>query len=351
LKTSRDQLHANRTIAANDEARLLLLDDLTGLRANCWAYSSHEAILAEGIMAADAVQPNDENLSIVKAYYNQVVAPAGQLLKPCDRLDETVHGLNLLRLAARTKEDRYRLGAEKMVSFLIAKSNREGGTLAYIGDLRLVDTLGMTCPFLAEYGSRFDNPPAMKLAVRQVCDFVTYGIEPKSGLPYHGYNPDDSFHPIGVVGWGRGTGWYGLGLVGTLAWLDKADGNRTVMQDALRGLAGALRHYQRPDGGWGALMNVNGSPAYDHYDSSATAMLAFVLQKGMQMNILPGSYQKEVSAALASLKHHTHADGTVDYVQGETMSLVRFSSSFEPSSYGQGMALALAAAELSRQAR
>jgi rhamnogalacturonyl hydrolase YesR len=85
-----------------------------------------------------------------------MVSPAGQILRHCDRVEVTMHGPNLIQLFGMTKDTRYRLAADHMASYLITRSAGEGGTVAYTGHLCLVDTLGMICPFLAEYDSPID---------------------------------------------------------------------------------------------------------------------------------------------------------------------------------------------------
>ena len=339
---SRNQLLADRAVPITDETRLLLLDDARRLGGDPLAFSWSQAMLAKGVLAADALEPSVANLKALRSYYNKMVSPSGHLLRRCDRVDVTMHGSNLIQLAERTKDKRYRLAADEMASYLISRSSNEGGLLAYTEKLRLVDTLGMICPFLAEYGSRYENPKATALALRQLEDFVEHGVDPRTGLPFHGLNPDDECRPIGVIGWGRGAGWFGIGLVDTLAWIDESHKDRPVLEDALRSLATGLRRYQRPAGGWGALVNVD-SP----YDSSATAMLAYVLEKGMRLGILPRDYSREGTAAMDSLKHHTRSDGTVDFAQGDVMGLARHSGAFLPAPYAQGMAcVALAEARL-----
>jgi unsaturated rhamnogalacturonyl hydrolase len=330
---ARAQLVADRAVAMTDETRLLVLDDAGRLRADPLAFSWPHALLARGVLALDARQPNGATLDALRNYYDKMVSPSGHLLRGCHRLDETAHGSNLIDLAERTKDERYRRAADEMAAYLLSRAAKEGGLLAYTARLRLVDTLGIICPFLAEYGDRYSNHQATDLAVRQLEDFLEYGVDPKTALPFHGLNPDDACCPIGVLGWGRGAGWYGIGLVDTLVWLDKSEPARPALEDALQSLAAALRRYQRPAGGWGALINVD-SP----YDSSGTAMLAYVLEKGMELGVLPPDYRRDAAAALRSLKCHTRIDGTVDFAQGNLMGLARHSKQFSPEPYAQGMA-------------
>ena len=119
-------------------------------------------------------------------------------------MDQVTHGTTVLYLAGKTGDNRYIRVADEFASYLAQRSRVEGGTVAYRNKERLVDTLGMVCPFLAEYGCCRKKPEAVELAVRQITDYLKFGIDARSGLLFHGYNPADSNRPVGVVGWGRG---------------------------------------------------------------------------------------------------------------------------------------------------
>jgi unsaturated rhamnogalacturonyl hydrolase len=96
----------------------------------------------------------------------------------------------------------------------------------------LVDTLGMLCPFLAAYGRDFKDARATELAKAQLQEFIDRNLDPSSYLPFHGYFAGGPYR-LGAHAWGRGVGWYMLGLADTLIELDPAEKGYPELKQAL----------------------------------------------------------------------------------------------------------------------
>jgi len=98
---------------------------------------------------------------------------------------------------------------------LVLNLKGEDGTVAYKKyntDYRFVDTIGFICPFLVHYGLHFNQPEAVELAVKQIKTYDDYGMLSKHSIPCHTYNVKTKI-PVGLFGWGRGLGWYAIGLI------------------------------------------------------------------------------------------------------------------------------------------
>jgi unsaturated rhamnogalacturonyl hydrolase len=140
------------------------------------------------------------------------------------------------------------------------------------------------------------------------------------------------------LGWGRGVGWYALGLVDTLAALPLASAHRPRLIESATNLRQSVLRFQRPDGGWGALLTVSGS----EYDSSATALLGYFLLRTSSLGLAPvATPVPSVQRAIASLRARTRANGQVDFSQGSCIGLDRMSQRYAPTPYTQGMAIAV----------
>lgn len=336
-------LNEPKRVRLNDQRRLMIIEDIREWRGNALTFSWPDAMIAKGLVLSNIAVYDSRNDAALEAYYARYLLPDGRLKDGIKYLDQTMHGEVLLYLAEKSESDRYRSAAEHMARYLLDRSGREGGTLAYrpgspIGTLRLVDTLGMICPFLSAYGSRYRNTDATSLAVRHMKDFIRYAVEPRTGLPFHGYNPEENNEPIGAIGWGRGAGWYALGLIDTIRYLPRDDPERKQLEKSASRLAETIHRYQRKEGGWRAVINV-ASP----FDSSATAMLSYFLKRALEEGIIDESYQSTIDRALDALKRHTRSNGKVDYAQGDRMDVDKASSRFEPAPYAQGMTLAFVA--------
>ena len=98
---------------------------------------------------------------------------------------------------------------------MIKNSKGNDGTVYYrstIPSIRFVDTIGFICPFLTLYGSRFNKPEYIDLAVFQIKDYVENAFLTTPFIPAHAFNYKTKV-PLGIYGWGRGLGWFILGIV------------------------------------------------------------------------------------------------------------------------------------------
>ena len=93
-----------------------------------------------------------------------------------------------------------------------------------------VDGIGLACPYLYQYGETFGKTEYRELAVRQIVNFLSYGMDGGTGLPYHGYDMTDGCKH-GIIGWGRAVGWLLRGMVGCLS----SDLWQTASGNALQG--------------------------------------------------------------------------------------------------------------------
>jgi unsaturated rhamnogalacturonyl hydrolase len=319
-------------VPATDQTRLLALDDVRALVRNELALSWPDAMLAKGVIAAHRLARDPRDEEALRRYFDRF------LTQPVRTLDQAMNGEGLIYLYTLTSQDRYRVKASELATYLTARAESEGGTLAYRPSshdrVRYVDSVGLVAPFLAEYGARFHDAKALHLALMQVMEFTRYGIDRATGLPFHGYNPDCGNCPVGALGWGRGAGWYALGLVDSFAWLPPKD--RAQLVEPIRSLAATLGRFERADGGWGSLLNAP-SP----FDSSATSMLTYFLQRAQHARIIGSEYAPSVARAIQALKRATRSNGVVDFAQGDCHGLNQMSAAYGPAPYAQGATLAL----------
>jgi len=294
-------------------------------------------LLTRGILFANLIESNLSGDKVLKKYYQEFLKQKIYIL------DQTADGDALIYLEQTTHNPEYQNKIEEMATYLIERSKKEGGTLAFRPwqdgkkSVRHVDTLGLACPFLAHYGSVYNKPEATELAVRQVLDFIQYGLDSKSGLSFQGYNPSYSNLSVGAAGWGRGVGWYALGLVNTAIWLPKESKELDKLTQAINDLARGIVRYQQSDGGYLGLLTAN----VEHYDSSATSILTYFLKVARTQGWIGPEYDGAILRGVASLKAHTRSNGIVDDAQGVCMGLNQMSSQYGPETYAQGMTLEL----------
>ncbi len=194
-----------------------------------------------------------------------------------------------------------------------------------------VDTLGLACPFLVLWGKTCGRPELEEMAVFQLETFHRYGMLPGTALPNHAFHIGTKL-PLGVYGWGRGTGWYVIGLLDTYRNVtDPA--HRERLRALLLEAAEDYRRFQRPDGGFGSTLQ-----RMDTYDSSATAVLAwFYLSCGEIFG--REDYEEIGGRCLDKLRGVTRITGAIDWCQGDTKGIGIFAQTYDIMPFAQGMAL------------
>ena len=216
----------------------------------------------------------------------------------------------------------------------------EDGTVCYRKDIenyRLVDTIGMICPFLIRYGVMNNKQEPIDLAIRQIEKYSRYGVHAGTNIPAHAYHVKNKV-PMGIFGWGRGVGWYALGLIDSYEELTRDHPKKGYLRKNIALLAESLIKFQRPDGGWGHSFFMDDNI----YDSSATSMALYFLKKSLMNNIISGEvYIKALDKGMLMLERSTRKDGTVDYSQGDTKGIGTYSTLFREMPFTQGIVLAL----------
>ena len=315
------------TVKITDNNRYLLLDMLQGRYRSNTIQSWQTASLLLGLKhigtskCQDAVQRTTDSLLDEHGMFR---------IKPTN-IDCGMLAYSLLK-SSDPKQIR---PAMDFAAELILSHIAEDGTLVYVNDLnsdeRYVDTLGLACPFLASYGITYGKPEYLELAIKQLQKFSQYGLEPNSLLPNHAYSVSSKL-PLGVYGWGRGAGWYTLGLVDTYKELPESN-DKQWLKDQLHKIASSYSRFQHTDGGFGYIMQLRNS-----YDSSATAALAYFYRE-CSIIFDDTSYAQIADKCLDKLRSVTRITGAIDWCQGDTKGIGIFAQTFDIMPFAQGLAL------------
>ena len=178
-----------------------------------------------------------------------------------------------------------------------------------------MDTIGLLCPFL--YSCGLDD-----LADRQIAQYdqaLYDGV-----FPFHAFDTGRNL-PMGVCDWGRGTGWYILGLL-------ESDSNR----ERILRLAERMRELQRADGSFGCFLFNPSSPG----ESSGTALAGLLFYKAYDLS-RDASFLESAERCARALMKMTRRDGALDYAQGDTLGIALYSTRFDILPFAQGMTLSL----------
>lgn len=254
-------------------------------------------------------------------------------------LDQIMNGYTLLYLFEINDEQWIKEALQKMSRYIKTYPRTSTGGLPYRTnnpEATLVDYLGMICPFLSRYGRTFNSEEAFNLSTALLEDFLLNGMDDNTGLPYHGFRSGTS-EKLGIIGWGRGVGWLLIGIVDTLAFLDRSSEDFYSLLNRFRLLLNSTVKYQDENGYFKWVLNAN----YGHQDTSATAMIGYSIKRAMDLDLLNIEYmyyaEKSLHALLGSTKN-----GLVFDSSAECQGLGMYPQRYEWNLWGQGFGAAFA---------
>ena len=226
---------------------------------------------------------------VLAAYYDRWLHKG----TPVFWLDDLLAGETLLEICREYQEkgqedgivcagnaDKYRKAADRLADFGMKWPTNESGSFPYRRqdtDRVFADTMGLACPFLYRYGVIYDRQETMEAAVKQIVNFLAYGMDVSTGLPYHGFSIADDCK-YGIIGWGRAVGWMLRGMDGCMV----TEYGRQRLEDSYVKMMNAVLGFQRKDGFFSWQLQAGEGPA----DTSATAMICASLKKGTELGIL-----------------------------------------------------------------
>lgn len=163
-------------------------------------------------------------------------------------IEDAVSGLAFFKKAFAGNDSREYQKASRMIyDYLMAAPKDEEGSFLYNPKQNnkyvLVDMIGMVCPFLSLWGREMSCDEAYEIAEKQILNFVKYGMDDETLLPYHGYEIcTDS--KLGIIGWGRAVGWLLMGEAGYLLYAPKERPNYAIIEEQFKITVDTIRKYQ-----------------------------------------------------------------------------------------------------------
>ena len=322
-------------IKVTDNTRLILLDMIKGNYSKNNIQYWQEASLLLGMteyinrnQAPDAVK---NVLNLLKRKFDR----HGNWREKPETIDAAILAYAIMKINFINIED-YKKALDEIWE-LIKEHIGEDGTVQYrrsMKNYRYVDTIGFICPFLVCYGLRYKNNECIDLAVKQIKMYEKYGMSKGSHIPYHAYHIKNEL-PLGINGWGRGLGWYAIGLIDTWNELPNNNDYKTEIERSVREFAEVILTYQQHNGSWTwTIIREESNP-----DSSTTATLAWFLLNASKITDISAECEKGVNMALDYLMKVTRKNGEVDFSQGDTKDIGVYSGLFTTLPFTQGFCI------------
>lgn len=233
-------------------------------------------------------------------------------------------------------EEQYRNAIEKMAAYALNYPTDETGSFPYREEQNTghiyVDSIGLTCPFLYKYGTIYNKNGYMELAVKQIANFLAYGIDTSTNLPYHGYDIKTGTK-YGIIGWGRAVGWLLRGMTGCIS----TEYGRERLGEFYRALTDSVIEWQRKDGYFSWQLQALEGPA----DTSATGMICLSIQEGIKMKLLNGeTYENALEIGCRAIQRSTKG-GRVYDCSGECEGFSQYPQHYSAYPWSLGAALML----------
>ena len=305
-------------------------------------------LCAMGLMEYVKAYPKNKDVPMIlkslEQYFDRWIDSGAKI----GRVEDVLSGYVLLEMSRfKSKyEDRYISEIESFVNFL--KNARRDRIGSYIynpkdkNDIVLADTIGMVCPFM----SASSDPILEQMAILQIENYMNNTRDPKSGLPYHGYEFDiesGNVDKLGIIGWGRTLGWTMMGISLTLCNLGPMHRDYAMVREHLIQLLLAVHRYRDPGRLFEWQIGQRGQK-----DTSGSAMIAYSLMKAINEDIISEDDEEIFECAedvirdvMRGIKSHIQKDGNVDQALAECLG-----PGIHPQEYGSypwsvGPALAL----------
>jgi len=327
-------------VKVTDNTRLIAIDLLRGNYKRQTIQHWQEASLLLGVTEAVKGRPDAQAEQRIRAFLRTKFDAGGQWIRKPEHIDAAILSYAVMKLDFIDAEH-YRPSYDYIWE-LIQSHIAEDGTVLYrksMSSYRYVDTIGFICPFLVAYGIRYGNESCIQLAVKQIMDYERHGMLEKHYIPSHAYHAKKET-PLGLYGWGRGLGWFALGLIDAWREMPEEHSLKPLLEDVVKRFAGAVIALQESSGSWNWTVTRSESRA----DSSATAALGWFLVQASRIPEISEPCSAGAEKAIAFLMRVTRRSGAVDFSQGDTKDIGVYSMLFGILPFTQGLCIRMVSA-------
>jgi unsaturated rhamnogalacturonyl hydrolase len=328
-------LHKTPVIKLTDNKRLVVIDMLRGNYKRKAIQHWQEAALVLGLEQAYNVTKSAEIKRELGKYIASKIGASGNWKQMPSEIDGVILAYAILK--TEWIDHSKNRPAYDAVWNLLKDFTGPDGTVCYrkhMKDYRYVDTIGFICPFLVLYGVKFNVPEAVDLGCRQILEFNSKGMYPQQFIPCHTYDTRSGI-PVGLFGWGRGLGWYAIGLIDAWNELPESHPKKAALTESVVAFAKMAAGFQNANGSWNWLITDTNTNA----DSSATATLAWLLANAVEIPEIAALCHASAEKALSYLMKVTRRDGAIDLSQGDTKGIGVHSHDFDILPFTQGFAV------------
>lgn len=335
LDISKKWLKNIPTIKLTDSSRLIIIDMLKGNYKRNAIQSWQEAALVLGLTQYFETTA-DETIKkhILHFIQNKINSQGSWRIKPTET-DHAILAYAFLN-ADFVDHQKYRSAYEETYQMILSLKGSDG-TVAYKKhnqNFRFVDTVGFICPFLIHYGQKFNVPEAVDLAILQIKEYQKYGMMNNENIPCHTYNVNTKI-PTGLFGWGRGLGWFVIGLIDSWNALPNHHPEKKELEAIVIKTVNSVIKFQNNDGSFHWILFDFAA----RKDSSVCATLGWFFTVAAAIPEISELCKTASEICMQYLMSVTRRNGAIDFSQGDTKAIGIYSNHFDILPFTQGFCL------------
>ena len=320
-------------IKVTDNNRLTIIDRLKGNYTKSSIQHWQQAALILGL--SECSKDYNKIYNYIQKYLYKHFDSDGQWKEKPQYIDCAILSYAVMKYDTT---DKYKLSLDYTYK-LIKEHVGEDNTVKYrkyMPNYRYVDTVGFISPFLVRYGLKYNDEKAIELGIKQITEYYKYGFDSENNIPFHAYDVNNKYK-LGLCGWGRGLGWFAIGLID--AWRELPNNNKykNILEEIVIKYANTILKLQLDNGGFGWTVTRKET----RIDSSTTATLGYFLVCASEIEEITESCLEGYNKAIKYLMSVTKKNGEVDFSQGDTKDIGVYSGEFNILPFTQGFTLRL----------
>ncbi|WP_209122913.1 glycoside hydrolase family 88 protein [Alkalihalobacillus sp. BA299] len=324
-------------IKVTDNTRLVFIDMLRGNYTKDAIQHWQEAALLLGLSENLKAKDDADLKKEINKFLNRKFDQSGQWIQKPEHVDGAILAYAVLKLN-HIETGQYKKAFDYTWN-MIKEHMGEDGLVGYRKSMmgyRYVDTIGFVCPFLVAYGLKYQKDECINLAVKQIKEYEHWGMLNDHFIPCHAYKVENKA-PLGLYGWGRGLGWYAIGLIDAWVELPQDHYYKAILEESVKKFAKAAMNFQQENGSWNWTVTRNESRP----DSSATATLSWFLLNAAKIESISDECLNSIKKSISYLMSVTRRNGAVDFSQGDTKDIGVYSILFNILPFTQGFCIRL----------
>lgn len=320
-------------IKVTDNNRLTIIDRLKGNYTKSSIQHWQQAALILGL--SECSKDYNKIYNYIQKYLYKHFDSDGQWKEKPQYIDCAILSYAVMKYDTT---DKYKLSLDYTYK-LIKEHVGEDNTVKYrkyMPNYRYVDTVGFISPFLVKYGLKYNDEKAIELGIKQITEYYKYGFDSESNIPFHAYDVNTKYK-LGLCGWGRGLGWFAIGLIDSWRELPTNNKYKNILEEMVIKYVDMILKVQLDNGGFGWVVTRRESRT----DSSTTATLGYFLAYASEIEEITNRCVEGYEKVIKYLISVTKKNGEVDFSQGDTKDIGVYSGEFNILPFTQGFTLRL----------